>query len=213
MNWKYPTCSQLGNEFLTEYAIQELYDASGRWSIFTGSGNVFTIKPQMQIFVDTIREVSTHEVFDPDAPVEAYTADTLEELDELVSDMGKDVEMIKSGLMFGGLPYVIMLRDGARLSLLGGRTRVSVCKILKRPYEALVLDREKINAVMLPRVKSAFESYDFGFDVGSVWDWVEGGCMGECPMPEDELDVYTVKEVIVPTVMEYLAKFGPKDEV
>jgi len=131
--WKEIDKKQLEEEWTTEQ-LDSLF--------FSGYPNHKQVKEVKDIFFEKLASFSKIETI----PVSSIEKDlygnnsSFEQLRESTSYMNKDIEFIKKSLETSAMPMPLMMRKNGELSILGGRTRCSVCRILNKEIKARVID-------------------------------------------------------------------------
>lgn len=190
-SWNPLTVDQWRAEWRSEPDLRRTFDALNS-SLLDSPNDPYNTTRQFEFMIRSIPRISNIRRFDMTGLDAPYPANSLDELDFEVSSFGKDVFSIASMMNGGELPCPVLLDDFGTIVVLGGRTRISVAKLIGCPVSALIISRELLNKVMLNFIKETFLqglNDCFGFENGlreSIWDEFDRGECAEHLNPYDD---------------------------
>lgn len=156
--WRQPTTAELENEWQSEYWFSNL---AGVPEI-----NRKLVDKYKDIILQNLMKFTTIEDMEYSKNLNIYHYDSIEDLKKYIKHMGKNIDsMVKAYTNNEPLPYPLFMR-GKDLTntkdsyvILGGRTRVSVAKILNVDnIKVLVIDQNKLNSFLRPYWISDFKN-------------------------------------------------------
>ena len=204
--WRMLTPKEIDYEWDREISVRMLYDLDHVPMPLERE----LIKRYRQLYLDTFKKVSSIKKITKLPKYSTYNGNTLKELQKNVDYMGKKVVDVVRQMRRGSFPYPIFLQDKGKLEIMAGRTRTSIAKILGIPIEARVIDRQKVNKVLLNLRREMFLKHGLYAGVYGLASkeyrqeflgWLLAGAPGELPSLKNE----------DPTVREILS--GTRDDV
>lgn len=183
-SWRMPTNKELGNEWETEWHIQNIFGAGDK---YPGQWN-----HEKALFLDYIKGAKV-KVVKLSKSMDGYWYDSTDELKSRIAHMGKNVDSLVTAFESGGsLPYPLFSKSGGKIDLLGGRTRSAVARILGIPVKGLIIDvrdASKSNPKMRRTefINNGFSLYTYltRRQRIEILRWLEHGQEGDMPHADE----------------------------
>jgi len=204
--WRMLTPKEIDYEWDREISVRMLYDLDH----IPISLEREVLKRYRQLYLDTFKKVSSIKKITKLPKYSTYNGKTLKELQKNVDYMGKKVVDVVRQMRRGSFPYPIFLQDKGKLEIMAGRTRTSIAKILGIPIEAVVIDKQKVEKVLLNLRREMFLKHGLYAGVYGLASkeyrqeflgWLLAGAPGKPPSIKNER----------PTIQKFLS--GERDDI
>ena len=151
---------------IDQNSLEEEWNTETLDSIFfSGYPTEKQLKETKDIFFDKFNDFTNIEIIDyKEIAKDIYGSDkyTFDELKDITAYMKKDIDFIKKGIENNELAMPLLMRKNGELSVLGGRTRSSVARLMGEELQGAVIDYDKMTKSFYRLREKEFMNVGYG---------------------------------------------------